>query len=250
MQLPLGVFGVAVGMVTLPAVSKVAAGGVTPEFGRLLSKGLRLVMLLTIPSAVGLIVLAEPVISLIYERGQFTADDSRMAGLALQTYALGLVFYSGIKVVQPAFYAIDRRFVPMTVSFIAIAVNVGLNAVFLFVLDKGHEFLALSTSCSAMVNFGLLFFFMRKFAGHLETPKLTATLAKLAVAAVLLGGVCWGARLTLFGGWSEMPFLQKVAYLFPTIGVAGGLFFAAAYFLRVDEVNDFLDILRRRLKRR
>ncbi|MDG2122457.1 MAG: murein biosynthesis integral membrane protein MurJ [Verrucomicrobiales bacterium] len=255
MQLPLGVFGVAVGMVTLPAVSRAAAEGITPEVGGLLSKGLRLVFLLTLPSAVGLIVLAEPIISLIYERGKFTGVDSAMAGAALQTYGLGLVFYAGIKVLQPAFYAIDKRFVPMVVSFCAIGINVALNCLWIFVLDfgermDGHKFLSFSTSVGAVVNFGVLYIAMRRFAGHLQTGRLLMTLLKLGVASALLGGVCWAGQGYLMAGWDGFGFLKRMATLLPTIGVAGGVFFVVTLVLKVEETKDFLALVKRRVGRR
>jgi len=255
MQLPLGVFGVAVGMVTLPAVSKAATKGITPEFGRLLSKGTRLVLLLTLPSAVGLLFLAEPIISIIYERGKFSTSDTDMAAAALRTYSIGLVFYAGIKVVQPAFYAIDRRFVPMVVSFGSIAINAGLNAFFLFVLDYrdlegGHAYLSLSTSVAAVVNFTVLYAAMNKYGGKLETKALFGNLAKLVVPVVMLGAVCWGAGQTVLVGWDGFPFLKKVLTLLPTIAFAGAVFFGGAILFRIEEAHDFIALLRRRLLRK
>ena len=94
MQLPLGVFGVAVATVTLPLVSRSAALGNTPEFRGALAHAIRLVMLLTIPSAIGLIILAEPIIRLIYQHGRFTADATQQTAAALRFYAIGLVGYS------------------------------------------------------------------------------------------------------------------------------------------------------------
>src|SRR6266550_1519501 len=119
MQLPLGLFGVAVATVTLPLVSRSAALGNMAEFRSALSHSLRLVMLLTVPSAIGLIILADPIISLIYEHGRFTSLATIQTAAALRFYAIGLVGYSAVKVLAPAFYALDKRHLPMLVSLLS-----------------------------------------------------------------------------------------------------------------------------------
>src|ERR1700731_1386105 len=127
MQLPLGIFGVAVGTVTLPLVSRTAALGDMAAFRSALAHAIRLVTLLTIPAAIGLIILAHPIISVIYEHGRFTPEATRQTAAALQFYAIGLVAYSAMKVLAPAFYAIDKRKTPMNVSLLAIGLNLFLN---------------------------------------------------------------------------------------------------------------------------
>src|SRR5205823_4893648 len=112
MQLPLGIFGVAIGTVTLPLVSKSAARGDTAEFRTILARGMRLAFLLTIPSAIGLAMLASPIVSMIYQHGRFTAEMTRQTAGALQFYAIGLVSYAVLKVLTPAFYAIGERNTP------------------------------------------------------------------------------------------------------------------------------------------
>src|SRR5438045_6450717 len=102
MQLPLGIFGVAIGTVTLPLVSKSAALGNTAEFRAILARGMRLAFLLTIPSAIGLAMLASPIISVIYQHGRFTAEMTRQTAGALQFYAIGLVSYAALKVLKRA----------------------------------------------------------------------------------------------------------------------------------------------------
>src|SRR5437764_2233079 len=198
MQLPLGIFGVAVGTVTLPLVSRTAALGDMAGFRSALAHAVRLVTLLTIPAAVGLILLAEPIISVIYQHGRFTAEATRQTAAALQFYAIGLAAYSAVKVLAPAFYALDRRYLPMMVSIFSIAVNFLLNWFFMFKVGLGHRGLALSTSIVALTNFLLLYIMMRKYAGSLESDTLFALLGKLVVALALLAGICWLAAEFLF----------------------------------------------------
>src|SRR6267378_1110259 len=123
MQLPLGIFGVAIGTVTLPLVSRTAALGDMSGFRSALAHAIRLVTLLTIPAAVGLILLAQPIISVIYEHGRFTPEATRQTAGALQFYAIGLAAYSAVKVLAPAFYALDKRYLPMMVSILSIIIN-------------------------------------------------------------------------------------------------------------------------------
>jgi putative peptidoglycan lipid II flippase len=134
MQLPIGVFGVAVATVTLPALSRAAVGGISADFRPTLAKGLRLVAFLVLPSTIGLVLLAGPIVSVLYERGAFDAVDRIQTAGALRAYGYGLLCYAWLKVLQPAFYAIDKRWLPMMVSFFTLALNLGFNWFFVFVM--------------------------------------------------------------------------------------------------------------------
>ena len=248
MQLPLGVFGVAVATVTLPLVSRSAALGNTQEFRGALAHVMRLVMLLTIPSAIGLIILAEPIIALIYQHGRFTAEATVQTAAALRFYALGLAGYAGVKVLAPAFYALDKRHLPMIVSLVSIAVNFGLNWFFTFHLGLGHRGLALSTSFVAMTNFLLLYTMMRRHTGRLETGTMLATLGKIALAGAVLAGICLFAQHFFFPKPTKGGELRLIAEVLLTIAVGAGAFFGCAYLLRVAEVEDVVTVVRRKLK--
>lgn len=247
MQLPLGLFGVAVATVTLPLVSRSAALGNKAEFSGALAHALRLVMLLTIPSAIGLVILADPIISLIYQHGKFTALSTERTAEALRFYALGLVGYASVKVLAPAFYALDRRNLPMLVSIFSIGVNFALNWYFTFHLGLGHRGLALSTSLVAITNFLLLYFMMRRYAGRMESGTLLLTLAKLLLAGTLLAAICFGAEKFLFANLFAQRIWQKAAELLVTIALGAAAFFGAAYALRVAEVHDVVALVRKRL---
>lgn len=249
MQLPLGIFGVAVATVTLPLISRSAAVGNTAEFRGALSHAIRLVMLLTIPSAIGLFILAKPIISLIYEHGRFDAFATEQTALALRCYAVGLVAYSADKVLAPAFYALDKRHLPMFVAFISIAVNFCLNYYFTFQLDLGHSGLALSTSLVAFSNFLMLYTMMRRYTGRLETGAMIKTLAKLLVAGALLAAICLLAQQFIFLSPVGMSVWRKLFGVLLTIAVGGATFFGAAYLLHVAELRDVVALVRGRLSR-
>jgi putative peptidoglycan lipid II flippase len=249
MQLPIGIFGVAVATITLPVVSRIAADVDRSLFGPTLGKALRLATFLTLPSAVGLWFLGRAIMFDIYGHGKFSAYDTAQSALALQFYAMGLVAYSGIKVLSPAFYAINRKWTPMLVSFASIALNVFLNWLFVFRLGFGHRGLALSTALSATLNFVTLYALMVPAAGTLDTPRLLTTLARCGVAAAVLGAICWAAVTWLHGWLFETAFLVRVGALFAVIAVAGGAYFGMCLLLRVEATQDALSAILRKLRR-
>jgi putative peptidoglycan lipid II flippase len=249
MQLPLGIFGVAVATVTLPLVSKSAARGDNAAFRSTLARALRLAFFLTIPSAVGLVCLGGPIISLIYQHGRYTAFSAEQTGATLQCYAIGLVAYAGIKVLAPAFYALDARTTPMTCSFISIGINVLLNGIFTYALNWGPRGLALSTSLTAIVNFSLLYVLMRRRTGQLETSLMVRTLARLAAASGLLALVCLLGRHYLMTGFYQFTFGHRCVSLLGTIGAGGAVFFAACYLLRLSEMHEATAIFARKFSR-
>lgn len=230
MQLPIGLFGVALGTVALPAVSRHRARGDTAALGRTVGQALELVALLCLPAAAGLAVFGVPVIGLVYEHGRFGPADTTFAAQALAAYAVGLAGYAGIKVLAPAFYALGDTRVPMLVSVLSIVTNLVLNWTFVRVLGFGHVGLALSTSAVAIANCALLYAILRRRVGPLGTraaagfgrilaataimiaaaaavdaavsPMLPAAATarhalRLLVAIPLSAGVLWGAALAL-----------------------------------------------------
>lgn len=248
-QLPLGLFGVAVATVTLPMLSRVASNGMTPQFREVLARGLRLVFFLTLPCAVGLSLLAQPILSVIFEHGKFTAFDVAQTAAPLQAYAFGLVFYAGIKVLQPAFYAIDKRFLPMTVSLGVIVLNAALNSTTVFLLGWDHSALAWATALGLALNFSALYLAMRRFAAGLETRRLGKTLGRIGLAVFVLGAICLAARFWLLNGWDAMGFARRLTFLTLTIGVAGASYFMLTARLGVEEASDFASLVRRRFGR-
>jgi putative peptidoglycan lipid II flippase len=249
MQLPLGVFGVAVATVTLPALSRAAIGAISPDFGPTLAKGLRLVTFLVLPSTLGLMLLAEPIISVIFERGEFTELSRIQTAAALRAYGAGLLFYAGLKILQPAFYAIDKRWYPMVVSIFSLGLNVALNYTFVFVLGWGHAALALTTSISAVLNFAVLYLILRHFAGDPGSWDLLKLLLKLAVAGGLMAGVCVAANELLLADPGALALWHRAGVLGVTIGVAALVYFTAARLLQVQEARESLELVTKRLRR-
>lgn len=245
MQLPLGVFGVAIATVTLPLVSRIAALGNLEHFRETLARAMRLAVFLTLPSAVGLMVLAQPIISLIYERGKFHHHDTLQTAGALQFYAIGLVAYSCIKVLSPAFYAINHRWTPMLVSFLSILTNLFFNWLFIFKLKMGHRGLALSTAFSATLNMALLYLLMVHFTGALYFRKLWSLLWRCSLAALSIVGTAVALH-----PWLEhlmgKSLLLRVGGLLIVITLAVFFFVGGCFLLRVEETTTFWKLLQAR----
>ena len=246
MQLPIGIFGVAVGTVTLPVVSRFASANDLAGVRTTLGKGIRLAFLLTVPCAIGLIFLAEPIVSLIFERGRFSYASTLQTAAALKFYAAGLVAYSGIKVLAPAFYALDKRYAPMFVSFASIALNFVLNKLFVEYLHFSFWGLALSTSVVAALKFVTLYGLMVREAGDIETGALAKSIGKLVIASGLLVMVCAVAQHWLFANLEGMALLSKLISVFATIAAGVAVFGLAVYALKIEEISDVVAMIERK----
>jgi putative peptidoglycan lipid II flippase len=237
MQLPLGIFGVAIASATLPSISRSAAAENFDEFRQTLSRSLGLVFVLTIPSAVGLALLGDAMVGAVYQMGEFTAADTRQTARALACYAVGLVGYSAAKVLNPAFYALRDAHTPMYVSFGSIAVNIAIVVSLLNVVGFGHEGLALSTSLVAVFSSVALFTIMRNRVGGIYGRRLWSTFVRVSLASALMGVAVWAANRYV-GEPLGTTKLARLANLAITIPLGFGVLHATYRALRVTELDD------------
>jgi len=222
MQLPIGVFGVAVATTALTHLSRDAAGQDWDALRGTLRRGLRMVLFLTVPSTVGLALLGVPIIRLIFEHGRFSSDATIQTARALSGYAIGLVAYAAIKVVAPAFYALGRTRVPVIASVTAVAANLLWNI--LTFRRFGHVGLAVGTSVAALVNFSVLAFAFQRQIGGLLTRELFVSLARIAAASVVMAAVVWvssrwlealpAAGVPMFAAKALIPIVAGIAVYF------------------------------------
>lgn len=162
MEFPLGLFGIALATVTLPYLSRQFANEAHDEFSATIDWSMKLVLLIAVPAAIGLTVLAEPLVATIFYGGNFSYDDVRMTALALQAFSVGLIGFSFVKILAPAFFARHDTRTPVRIGLIALAVNFVLSVVLVwFLTNRGfagnHAGLALATSVAAVVNAWLLY---------------------------------------------------------------------------------------------
>jgi putative peptidoglycan lipid II flippase len=221
MQLPLGLFGVAIGSATLPSISRSAAAGNMDEFRRTFSKSLGMVFLLTLPSSIGLVVLGRSIIGAIYQGGKFVVYDTQQTATALSYYAIGLVGYAALKVLNPAFYALNDARTPMIVSVISILINYFTAVALIRYAGFGHAGLALATSAVALFGFVVLFAILRARIGGLYGRELAMGFAKVAVASAAMGGAVFLAsrQMERWLGVTQMARRADLAVSMP-LGVA------------------------------
>jgi putative peptidoglycan lipid II flippase len=236
MQLPLGLFGVAIGSATLPSISRSAAAGNMDEFRRTFSKSLGMVFLLTLPSSVGLIVLGKSIIGAIYQGGKFEVYDTQQTATALSCYAIGLVGYAGLKVLNPAFYALNDARTPMVISIFSILINYLTAVTLTRAFGFGHAGLALATSAVALFGFLVLFTILRGRLGGVYGRELVAGFAKVAVASAAMGGAVFfvSREMERWLGTSQMAHRADLAVSLP-LGV--GVFYVACRAMGVTDLD-------------
>lgn len=236
-QLPIGMFGVALSIAMLPLLAKQAADKQIDEMKTTLISSLTLVFALTLPATFGLIFLAEPIIKLIFERGAFTAGDSLATAQTLSFYAVGLFAYSANKILVPAFYAIDKTRYPVIASFLAVITNIIL--INLTIDSYGHLAIALSTSVTMLINFLFLFTVININMGTLPLAQLTKNIAKIGCACVALIAVLMVAKANLPSLMAPNILIQAGA-VFGTIITAVFVYGLILWKVELEEVTIFL----------
>jgi len=246
MQFPIGVFGVAIATAALPPLSRSTSNPDYVEFRQTLAHSLALVFLLCIPSAVGLVVLGRPIVALVFEHGKFTSFDTVQTANALAAYSLGLAGYAAVKVLSPAFYALNDARTPMLISVGSIVVNFVMNS--LLVGPFGHVGLAFSTSTVALVNFLLLAVFMRRRLGRLGGRRLAATVFRVIAASCAMAAGAWFASELL--SWLPLRGLGlHLLQVSAALALAAVIFYASCRLLGVEELDDAVNALGSRFVR-
>lgn len=247
MYLPIGLFGVSIATATTPAMSRLAATNDTPRMRSTLASAISLMLTLNVPATLGLIVLATPIVRLLLQRGLFTPADTAATAAAVQLYALGLVGYSVVKIVSPAFYAMNRSRTPAVVGVVAVLLNAVLSvstAPFL-----GFKGLALSASIASLFNAGTLAWLARNALGGLELGRVLATFTKTLVASAAMAATAWGGMRWLEAILPGPSLPAQVIRLGAAIGLALVVLGIGAQVLRIREFEEVRDAVRLRLGR-
>jgi putative peptidoglycan lipid II flippase len=248
LQLPIGVFGVAVATVSTTRYADAAADGDRPAMGHHLAEGLRMVMFLCVPATVGLVVLGEPIIRLIYQHGRFVLADTAATTAALQFYVIGLVAYAAVKVIAPAFYAMNLARIAVTASVTAVAGNVIANS--LLHPSYGFRVLALGTAISALLNCGVLYVMFHRRITPIDHGALLAYLARIGLAAGVMGGVVWLVHAGLDRTVGHVGTARRLVETLVPAVVGAVVYAAACAALRVEELRSFTGRLTRKLRRK
>ena len=235
MYLPIGIFGVSIATATLPEVSRHAAQAEIGSIRKTVSSALRMTLILSVPALVGLIVLASPIVGLIFERGSFLPSDTPRTAAALMFYAPGLLGYAAVRIAVPCFYALQNSVTPTLVSVFSVALNIVLNLILIRLM--GFRGLALGTSIAALVNGGILLVLLRGRLGGLDTARVRRTFVKITVAAGLMGIAVWAAHGWLVDVVSGTSLFARLLQVFGSIGCGLLVLVVGARLLRIDELE-------------
>jgi putative peptidoglycan lipid II flippase len=227
-EFPLGLFGVAIGTVILPHLSRRHAATDADGYSAALDWGLRLALLAGVPAGLGLLLLAEPLTSVVYQGGKFTAHDTRMAALSLSAMSLGVPAFMLSKVLSPAFYARQDTKTPMKAAIWTVFMNVGLTIAFTLPLwlndiDGAHGGIALATGLAGIFNAWLLWRYLRRDGLLKPQPGWGRHLLRIAVACAAMTAVVLGISYRV-GDWTAIDIWHRTLWLLAA--VAAG---AAAY---------------------
>ncbi|MBF0380370.1 MAG: murein biosynthesis integral membrane protein MurJ [Magnetococcales bacterium] len=241
-EFPLGLIGIAMGTAILPALSAKASSGDSEGLRADLDFGLRLVLIINIPATVGLLVLREPILSLLFERGAFDQEATLLTAQALFAYGLGLAAFSAVKVLAPAYYAMKDTKTPVRIAIICMVSNMVLNIILMFPLQ--HAGLALATTIAAFLNAILLLRGLEKKVGYRPGKQFIKTMFKTLLASGVLCGYLYLAKTAYWHSPSQT--LEKTMILLPIIAVGIVLYVLVGRLMRIEEIQSLSTLLRRK----
>ncbi|MEM7223491.1 MAG: murein biosynthesis integral membrane protein MurJ [Pseudomonadota bacterium] len=242
-QLPLGLIGIAFGVVLLPDLSRKLRSGQDALAMERLNRGLEMSMVLTLPAAVALLVIAWPIVVVLFERGAFTRESSDATALALQAFAFGLPAFVLVKILQPAYFAREDTMTPFKITVVSVAAYVVLALGLFWWI--GFVGLAVATTIAAWLSVALLAVGLRKRGFFTLDQRLKSRIPRILAASVLMGLGLWlGSQL--LAGWIVGAFVVRVAGLALLVGGGLALYGALGLLLGVVELSELKALLRRR----
>jgi putative peptidoglycan lipid II flippase len=240
-EFPLGVFGIALGDVVLPFMSSQAT---KKDYGGLmstLSYALRLMLFITFPCMVGLIVLRVPILSLLFQRGEFSYQNTLMTAQALFYYTLGLWAFAGVRIVVSTFYSLQDTKTPVKIAVLAVVINIVASLILMGPLKHGG--LALATSIAASFNLIVLVYILRRRFGRIGMKKIVASGLKILISSAIMGLAVY--LVCPKGNWEQSGMvIEKSFWIFGSITIGLVVFFASSFFLKCSEFFSLLDIMK------
>ncbi|MBC8313247.1 MAG: murein biosynthesis integral membrane protein MurJ [Candidatus Cloacimonetes bacterium] len=244
MQLPLGVFGIAIGTALLPLFSRYIANNQTDKLKKSLKDAFNLILIIMLPIIAIILVMGRDMISLIYLHGAFDEKNALpMTFAALLFYSIGLVSHSSVRIFASAFFALKNTKTPMKIAAITVVCNIILNIILMhFIKLKG---LALATSISATIQAFILFFVLQKNIGKINFSNILSNFLKICIISILLGFVCFYLNqitITSMLNWRILLFLKILVIMI----ISSLIYFSGLKFLKVKSSQMLFDIFRRK----
>lgn len=240
MEIALGAYAISVATVVLPVLSQQAVEKKFAQMRETLTFSLRNVAFIVVPAAVGLMVLRDPLVKMLFEHRAFGANSTELTSWALLFYALGLPAFASVRLVAQGFYATQDTATPVRTAALALVVNVALCFVLVGPLRNGG--LALATSLASYVNVTVLYLVFRRRLGGIEEGRLALSLGRTTLAAAGMGAACWWLARRL--GLMELTsFAALLTGVLVTIALAVGVYLVLAWLLRGDELGEFYTLV-------
>ena len=246
-MLPLGVFAMAIATAVFPTLAEQSARQQIEGLKSTVSSALRLIVFLTLPASVGLVVLQEPVVRLLFQREAFTAESTTATAYALQFYAVGLLGLAGVEITTRAFYALHDTRTPVAVAFTAMLLHVGMSNL-LIRTPLGYGGLALSMSLSSLCEAGTLLLLAQRRLGGLGGRRIASSFVRSAVASLVMGAVVLAVSVPLAPLLAGQTDLARLTGVVAAIAIGAGVYFAAALLLRSPEVSMLFTTVRQRVR--
>lgn len=243
MHLPLGIFGVALAAVSLPEISGMVATGNLMGASSSQRFSSRMVIFLLLPSAAFLIGAAEPIVAAVYQRGNFSWEDTIKVARALRAYSVGLVFFGLVRVTAQVFYAFKDTATPVKISFLAVAVNIALSLA--FIKPFGFAGLALATSLSAILNFSLLYRFSHKKVPPPDRYGLLKYFIRIFAVSFVSAILAYLISQSIIGGKAEVHALTAITAVVVSAAVAGSAYFLICGLLKIEELKELKSLFRK-----
>ena len=245
-QFPIGIFGVAMGMAALPALSEHAVKGEMEKLRDDFSFALRLLFFITVPAMTGLIALRGPIVNLLFQRGVFDYSATTGTADALLFYSMGIWAIVGVRVITATFYSLNDTKTPVKIAVAAMIINIALSVALMGPLK--HSGLAFANALASGVNFILLFFFLRHKLGRIDGRRIMASFGKIAIASMVMafaGGFILRGEIWTASGNT----LEKTIYLAGAIVICLFVYGLVSFLLRGDEMNYLYEKMKSRLNR-
>lgn len=234
-QFPLGVFGIALGTVLYPLLTRHAQAGDLPALRDELSRGIRLTIVIALPASVGLFLLAEPLSNFLFRHGKFSSDDSTMTARMIATYGGGVWAYIGLTILNRAFYATDDRITPMRFGIVALILNIVLNVILIFPL-RGIG-LALGSVLATAIQLGLTVSQLNHQVGRLNWQEIGTTCWKAVLASFIMGVACFLTRAAIPDQYGMTSYSAELVLTF-LAGIVS--YYLCSKLLRMTEIDQVL----------
>ncbi|MBI5027056.1 MAG: murein biosynthesis integral membrane protein MurJ [Nitrospirae bacterium] len=240
---PIGIFGVAMAMAVLPSLSEQAVKGETGALRDTFSFSLRLLFFITVPAMTGLIALSEPIVNILFQRGEFTSEATAGTAYAVIFYSTGLWAFVGVRVVTSTFYSLQDTRTPVKVAVLSVLSNVVFS--FLLMGPLKHGGLAFANALASSINFILLFYLLRKKLGRIDGRNILRSFSKILFASSLMGLIGWLIIHSKL--WVEAAnTFEKAGALSVTIALCIGVYLLIMHFAKSDEFKYLIKMYRER----